>query len=800
MFNYKPYFISLFFFLGNFIFAQSSCPNSDFSNSDFTNWEGYNGNYQDPGLNVGFIQGRHTIITTNTLDPNTCNNLNTIPTGSSYSAQLGNSSTNAEAEKLIYKINVTPQNSLFIYKYAVVLEDPFHLPEEQPNFDVKILDANGNTIDPTCGAYNVYAGQPGQNFQSCGIVKWLPWNTVGLNLTPYIGNQVSIEFTTRDCSLSAHFGYAYIAAYCSQLRINVKTCTGDPNIVLSAPPGFATYSWSFQGVPVGTATQSITVPQALYPVGSIFDCTMTSFSNGSTCPAQIQAIISDPATIMPNYNYTFNCGNNSIPTANNPIQFNDLSTAINSTITGWLWDFGDGTTSTLQNPSHAFATQGIYTVTLNAISESGCSKSIALAPITIVNNTVPTPTASDNQVFCINDNPTVADLTASGTSIGWFSTPALGTALTPNTPLINGATYYAESVINDCSSSIRKPVVVTILNASPAPTGPSPQSFCANDKPTLNNLIINGVNIKWYNSITSNNPLTLNTPLLNGTYYATQNTIGCESSIRTAIQVQLVDPKPIGNTFQEFCKIDNPQISDLIITGSNIKWYSSPTGGSVLPPNTFLRSSDYYASQTDINNCESLSRLKVTVKLNDISAPNSIAIQDFCIESKPLLSNIKIYGNKIKWYTSSTDSNMLLSNTPIINGNTYYASQIDPVSKCESSTRTAVTTYLYPCDLNVYNTISPNGNDLNDKFIIKNIETFPENKLEIYNRYGELVYKSNRYGIDSNYFYGFANKGLIFQDGNKLPTGTYYYILNYQRESLEINKTIKGFLYINNNE
>ncbi len=43
------------------------------------------------------------------------------------------------------------------------------------------------------------------------------------------------------------------------------------------------------------------------------------------------------------------------------VQFND--TSINSPVS-WLWDFGDGTTSTLQNPLHTYATIGNYTVTL----------------------------------------------------------------------------------------------------------------------------------------------------------------------------------------------------------------------------------------------------------------------------------------------------------------------------------------------------------------------------------------------------------------------------------------------------
>ena len=47
-----------------------------------------------------------------------------------------------------------------------------------------------------------------------------------------------------------------------------------------------------------------------------------------------------------------------------PVQFTDLSTAENTTITSWIWDFGDESTSTEQNPTHVYETAGVFTVSL----------------------------------------------------------------------------------------------------------------------------------------------------------------------------------------------------------------------------------------------------------------------------------------------------------------------------------------------------------------------------------------------------------------------------------------------------
>ena len=52
-------------------------------------------------------------------------------------------------------MTVDLNNSLFIYRYAVILQDPGHIPEQQPRFELKALDSQGQLVDPNCG-YNTY--------------------------------------------------------------------------------------------------------------------------------------------------------------------------------------------------------------------------------------------------------------------------------------------------------------------------------------------------------------------------------------------------------------------------------------------------------------------------------------------------------------------------------------------------------------------------------------------------------------------------------------------------------------------
>lgn len=268
-----------FIFESKAIAQQSACTNADLESGDFNGWTGH---ASTPGIPLpnGILDGVHTIMTGDGTDPNTCNMLSVVAPGGIYSARLGNQQTGGHTERLSYTITVTPETSLFIYKYAVVLEDPGHIPEQQPRFDVQVYDSWGNPIDPVCGSYTVVAGSDLEGFVSCGMVRYRDWTTVGLNLTSYIGQEVSIEFLTADCTVGGHFGYAYIDAYCSSLQINTAYCIGSSGAMLTAPVGFE-YLWS-----TGETTQSITIPNAQQ--GDVYTCLLTSVTG---CQVTVSATI-----------------------------------------------------------------------------------------------------------------------------------------------------------------------------------------------------------------------------------------------------------------------------------------------------------------------------------------------------------------------------------------------------------------------------------------------------------------------------------------------------------------------------
>jgi gliding motility-associated-like protein len=96
----------------------------------------------------------------------------------------------------------------------------------------------------------------------------------------------------------------------------------------------------------------------------------------------------------------------------------------------------------------------------------------------------------------------------------------------------------------------------------------------------------------------------------------------------------------------------------------------------------------------------------------------------------------------------------------------------------------------------VYNAISPNGDGRNDFLRIDGLEQFESNSIEIFNRNGVRVYETRDYGNDDNLFRGFSDGRITIQKSQKLPSGTYFYILNYTDVDGRTTKR-QGYLYIN---
>jgi len=113
------------------------------------------------------------------------------------------------------------------------------------------------------------------------------------------------------------------------------------------------------------------------------------------------------------------------------------------------------------------------------------------------------------------------------------------------------------------------------------------------------------------------------------------------------------------------------------------------------------------------------------------------------------------------------------------------------------------TAKVLPCHIVVYTAVTPNGDGVNDYFFIdaSNNECASDLHVQIFNRWGVKVFESDDYGVDGDVFDGYSSGRMTINDSNQLPTGTYYYILDYKYGDPSENNRHKeaGFLYLSGN-
>jgi gliding motility-associated-like protein len=372
------------------------CTNADFESGNFTNWTGQTGNCCPIVTNTNGLvtaamnaldgTGRHVIMSNGT-DPKSCNQIQRVAAGGIYSARLGNSSTGRQAERLRYQFTIDPDNTLIIYKYAVILQDPGHSPADQPRFQAKLIDQNGNVIP--CTFYEVAASGNAEGFQTCQIgstaVRYKNWVTIGVDVSNYIGQTLTLDFATGDCEQSAHYGYAYVDAACAPFKIDSRYCVSQANqnsVTLSAPEGFNQYAWS-----TGQVGSSITIPNPVN--GQVVSCSITS-ANG--CLAVLNATLT-PAPITPAFTTEGVC-------FGQPVNLTNNSTVQNANVASYAWSSSDGYTTNTTNFFRNFAAPGDYTVKLVVTSDMGCKDSITE---TVRVHAIPNAVIA-SQNGCLGDN------------------------------------------------------------------------------------------------------------------------------------------------------------------------------------------------------------------------------------------------------------------------------------------------------------------------------------------------------------------------------------------------------------
>ncbi|WP_345147434.1 Ig-like domain-containing protein, partial [Flavobacterium ginsengiterrae] len=137
-----------------------------------------------------------------------------------------------------------------------------------------------------------------------------------------------------------------------------------------------------------------------------------------------------------------------------------------------------------------------------------------------------------------------------------------------------------------------------------------------------------------------------------------------------------------------------------------------------------------------------------------------------------------------------------VSNQATVSGTTQSGIRVEDKSDSENAGGDNPTTIeLNSCNLKIFNAISLNGDNMNERFYIRGIECYPDNTVQIFNRWGVLVFERDHYNNTDVVFKGFSEGRTTVKESNGLPEGTYYYIVRY-KDNKSNAKQEAGYLYL----
>lgn len=460
--------------------------------------------------------------------------------------------------------------------------------------------------------------------------------------------------------------------------------------------------------------------------------------------------------------------------AQGPTTFCEGGSVVLSAGTGVFIQWKRGAEVIAENVNQLQITQsGRYSVVL---TNSDCVASSDTIDVTVspVPQAVITPSGNPAicQGSCINLSAPVT-----GSTVTW-TTPG-GTQTGTSIQACSAGEYSLEVTENGCSASSSLTITENPLPLAPVITPGGPIEICENETATLFSSYPEGN--QWLNNGVPLSGFTSHFILLNSAgNYAVQVTDanGCQS-VSESVEIAV---KPVSNlvvtaTDSMICAGTTKEITLTASSGfTTYNWSTLETTQSIVvtAPGT------YSLEAINAAGCRKYASIVIEeaprVVLN-LSSP--VHFDDYNVTQKGAKDgSIDLSVEEgTEPYTYAWSSGQADEDLTGLAAGTYVVT----VTDAKGCSATDSITLKEPGDIKLPNGFTPNGDGYNDFYVIKGIQGYPDNQVNIFNRWGNLVYSRNGYTNDWD---GTSN------DGKQLTDGTYFILVDLNQD----NTKIQGFI------
>ncbi|MEQ1675147.1 MAG: PKD domain-containing protein [Chitinophagaceae bacterium] len=473
-----------------------------------------------------------------------------------------------------------------------------------------------------------------------------------------------------------------------------NSCTSYTFTGTTPNPTGATITWNFGDGNTATGTSGTPITHVYSGAGvyCVTFCVGPPSPNPTNCTGNcVATTVTVP--IQAAFLYTLGC--------NGCLNVTNTSTVItsNPSFVTYLWNYGDGNTSTAQNPSqHCYSSGGTYTVTLTITYNDGvvnCTSTatqiVNYTPLAISVNPSPVCTGVST-AFNIVGSPSFTIVTSAWTFGDGFTAYTIPTTHIYNAPgaSIPVTLTITDALGNTCNAN-------TTVNVLPGITSCTilPAFICPGGSATLTGPNIAGATYLWEVETTpgnfvpapgTNNTMTYTTNVPGFYHVIVTGSNGCKCTSNKVEVKAVIKPKAI-IAVTPSSKLCGPGYITLTsinhLTGYTSDWYANGNYGSLLSTGQ-----SYYMNVTTTTvfnlvltneyGCKDTCSLMVTV--NPIPAQPIISSSPTLCEGVPITLTVTNYANNITWNTGAATTSITVSAAGI-----YTATYTDPVTGCSSS-------------------------------------------------------------------------------------------------------------------